>query len=185
MNHQGDVTTAQVQELRQWFERFKPEHDAAMLAESVAADVNHWRRREAAKRRDDDHIRRALKKVDAALSELESVVTDEARHLKKALLKVKEGAGSPVQKNTTVSRSFINLEGGEVVSYDAETVRKNTDEAALIWHLQAFWIKRFGESPKNWRDHPFYEMAAIVMGKNEASAVWAIWNRNGNKTASK
>lgn len=180
----SDVTAAQVQQLREWFMQFKPDYDAAMLADSLASNVNHWRRREAAKRRDSDCIQRALKKVDAALKELQNVTTDEGQHLKKALLKVKNDAGNPALKDWAIFRSFINLENGEIVSHDAETVRKNTDEAALIWELQTFWIKQFGESPRNWRDHPFYEMAAIVMGKNEASAVYMVWHRNGNKSGS-
>jgi hypothetical protein len=176
----SDITTDQLGQLSSLFRRVRPECDADMLAQSVAADVNHWRRQEAAKRIDGERIQKALKKVDAALAVLAGVSTDEGLHLLHALTRVKTEAGNPVEKSTEVHRGYLNWEGGDFVQYDAVTVRKNTDDAALIWCLQGFWIKHFNERPTNYREHSFYEMAAIILQKN-AEAVFKYWGRNAEE----
>lgn len=186
-----NITPEQKKRLVELFKKEKPEYNESKLVEQLTVEVNHWLRKDAKKRLDANRMKKALKKIDAALSELATfedkkkslrplVTTPEGLHLVNSLLIARDAAAAtPLHKNHEINRAYYHWDGEEYNVHESSTIRKNTDEAALIWVLRSFWISSFNESPTKHREHPFYEMAAIVLDKSDANTVWATWNRKG------
>jgi hypothetical protein len=161
-----------------FFRRYAPDRDPEELASEVLCIVEHRKKAAAAKNRETEAIDKALRKITQAITELEKVDGHRAKHLLNNLRHAKYEAGDPREKHK-VKSSHIHLPGPDytqlrVISSEVNPTAKN---ARLIFELEGFWFRIFGERPSEYRAHKFFDLAAIVCpgpkgGEAEADSLY-------------
>ncbi|MCW8917515.1 MAG: hypothetical protein OQL08_01665 [Gammaproteobacteria bacterium] len=146
-----------------FFRMNAPDRDPEELASSVLGVVEHEKKADAAKRREEEAINKALRKISQAITELEKVDGQRVKHLLNNLRHAQYEAGDP-SKNYMVKSRYISIPGPDFNSprVIASEVKPRAKNAKLIFALEGFWLRTFRERPSEWRDHKFFELAAIV-----------------------
>jgi len=199
------MDTHKKQELKTFFEQNLPhllphlpngerQKKAEYLTESLLLDIDPLERKvdnkEQIRQRDADHISAAHRKVTQAIRELEKTSGPEGNHLLHELQKVEDQWTSPTQKRdmTRVYYHFPTIHD-KPEPYEVRTQRKKTtgDRAEYIYKVWCFWIREFDKKPSRYRNHPFYELAGILLDIDPGSVhrQWCRLSEEVTKTPPK
>lgn len=151
-------------ELIAFFRDEAPNHEKSpeFLADELKDELYHVNRKAAGSRLEREAIRKAKRKIELALNELDGASGHQSDALRESLRRAHNEAGE-TDGREPVKRTVIDVaKDGEARQLTRDLTDPEAQNVRYLFALESFWFRVFNEQPSEYPGHLFYRLAEIV-----------------------